>query len=87
MNPVYHNRTEGQEVMQLAVARSVDLNRNCLLSTAHTTGRSGREVAQSQYQVTSLSVFEIIFLLIQLCFLYDFNELNCQENKKKKPEC
>lgn len=45
MNPVYHNRTEGQEVIQLAVARSVDLNHNCLLSTAHTTGRSGREVA------------------------------------------
>lgn len=82
MNPVYHNRTEGQQVIQLAVARSVDLNHNCLLSTAHTTGRSGREVAQSQYQVTSVSVFDIIFLPLQLCFLYDFNELNCQGKKK-----
>lgn len=45
---MYHNRTEGREVIQLAVASSVDLNRNCLISATHTTGRSGREVAQSQ---------------------------------------
>lgn len=65
----------------------VDLNHNCLLSTAHTTGRSGREVAQSQYQVTSVSVFEIIFLPLQLCFLYGFNELNCQGKKERNKEC
>lgn len=45
---MYHNRTEGREVIQLAVASSVDLNRNCLINATHTTGRSGREVAQSQ---------------------------------------
>lgn len=84
MKPVYHNRTEGQEVIQLAVASSVNLNHNCLLSTAHTTGRIGKEVAQSLYQVTSASVFEIIFLPLQLCFLYDFNELNCKGEKKIK---
>lgn len=44
---MYHNRTEGQEVIQLAVASSVDLNLNCLISTTHTTGTSRREVAES----------------------------------------
>lgn len=83
MEPVYHNRTEGQEVIQLAVASRVDLNHNCLISATHTTGRSGREVAQSQYQVTSSSVFQIIFLPLQPCFLY---KLNCQGEKKKKKE-
>lgn len=82
MKPVYHNRTEGQEVIQLAVASSVDLNHNCLISATHTTGRSGREVAQSQYQVISVSVFEIIFLPLQFCLLYNVNKLNCQGKKK-----
>lgn len=89
MKPVYHHRTEGQEVIQLAVASSVGLNHNWLISATHTTGRSGREVAQSQYQVTSVSVFEIIFLTLQLCFLYNVNKLKYQggEKKKRYKEC